>query len=198
MQEINTLMQAFEVVKQNSYFIVFLLIILGGPMVSAGAAFAASLGYFNIYLIFLLSFVGRFIPDLVYFSIGKSGSKPLIKKLERKYGEERINKLIKKFDKNKRKTLVSIKLTPFASPPGIILSGLMGIRIKSFLIINLLVTFIISGVFVMAGYYFGVIFDALAKYLNLAAGIIVCVIIISMAYPFITRKIKELRKSFLP
>lgn len=196
MQEINTLMQGFDVVKQNSYFVVFILIIIGGPIVSAAAAFAASLGYFNVYIILLLSFIGRFIPDLIYFTIGKSGSKPLIKKLERKYGKEKIRRITKKFHGNKKKALVAIKLTPFASPPGIILSGLMGIKNKSFLIISLSVTLAISSVFVITGYYFGVMFNAIVKYLNLAAGIIVCVIIISMAYPFISRKIKELRKMF--
>lgn len=194
--EINTLMQGFEIIKQNSYLVIFILMIIEGPLVSAAAAFAASMGYFNVYLILLLSFLGCFIPDLVYFYIGKRGSKPLLKKLEKKYGKERIKKLTKSFHKNKNKTLVAVKLTPFASIPGIILSGLMDIKTKTFILISTLVTLAISGVMVFTGYYFGVMFNEIAEYLNLFTGIVVLIIVASIAYPLIFRKLKELKKLF--
>lgn len=196
MEEINTINQALDIIKDNTYFIIFILMIIEGPLITAASAFAASLGYFNIYLIFALSFFGCFIPDLIYFSIGKRGCKTTINKLKQKYGEKKINKLIRKFHKNKKKTLVAVKLTPFASIPGIILSGLMGIKYKSFILISILTTIAISSVFLLGGYYFGLMFNALIKYFNIAVGIIVSGIIISIVYPLMKKKFHEVKNMF--
>ncbi|HKL24007.1 MAG TPA: VTT domain-containing protein [Candidatus Nanoarchaeia archaeon] len=196
MKEIETISQGINIIKHHGYFIIFLLMVIEGPIVSAAAAFASSLGYFNLYIIFVLSFFGCFIPDLIYFSIGKTGNKSLIKKLKRKYGEKRIEKLVRKLHKNKRKTLVAVKLTPFASVPGLILSGLMGIRYKSFIMISMITTFFISAVFVTTGYYFGVMFDTLINYFNITIGVVVLAIVLSIFYPYLIKKIKEIKRLF--
>ena len=69
---------------------IFVAIIVGGPIFISAAAFAAALGYLNVYIIFSLAFFGELAVDVVLYFIGRMraglkarsgarlGSRPLI------------------------------------------------------------------------------------------------------------------------
>lgn len=44
--------------------------VVEGPIVTSIAAFAASLGYLDIYMILIISLLGNLIPDILLFFIG--------------------------------------------------------------------------------------------------------------------------------
>ena len=57
--------QVLTFIEQNGYVLLFLLMILEGPIVTAAAAFAASLGYLSLPVVFILSVLGNIIGDLI-------------------------------------------------------------------------------------------------------------------------------------
>jgi len=57
-------------VLANGYLMIFAAIIIGGPIFISAAAFAAALGFFNVYIIFGLAFFGEMAVDVVLYLIG--------------------------------------------------------------------------------------------------------------------------------
>ena len=52
------------------YLLMFLLMLIEGPTITASAALGAALGYFNVFVVFALSFLGNFLPDMLYYMLG--------------------------------------------------------------------------------------------------------------------------------
>jgi membrane protein DedA with SNARE-associated domain len=69
-----------QALGSSSYIVIFLLIFFEGPIVTYIASFAASLGYLDVYIIFILSSVIKIVTDAVPFFIGKYGKKKVIDK----------------------------------------------------------------------------------------------------------------------
>jgi len=155
--------------QSQGYLIVFLAMFIEGPVITLAAAFAASMDYFNVYIIFLLSFLSRFILDSIFFLIGRLGRRKSTENYIHKLGlnESQIQKIESGFQKHFGKSLIMIKITPFISIPGIILAGFMKNKIKKFVFFDILINLITSAIFTLLGFYFGVAMNPLVKYFKL-------------------------------
>ena len=119
--------------QTHGYWIMFFIMIVEGPIVTYVAAFASSLGIFNIYLVLLLSILGNIAGDAFLFFIGRMGKKLAVEKYARRFiGKDRIDRIEKYLKSNPGKTLVVIKLTPPLPVPGLIISGALNIPSKTF------------------------------------------------------------------
>ncbi len=169
--------------QANGYLIMLILIIIEGPIVTYVAAFAASLGIFNVYYVLIISFVGNIASDLIVFYIGRFGKKFVIDKYVSHWlKEKRIRKIRKYLHENPGKTIAAVKLTPPLPVPGILLIGASEIPTKTFLIYSAIVTFIYSLVMTALGFYSGIYFGAMLKYVKdityLIGGFVLLVIVI--------------------
>lgn len=146
-------------VQTHGYWIVFLLMLLEGPIVTAAASFAASLGVFNIYLIFVLSFFGDFIGDIILYYIGRFGRKSVIDRYLAKHhiGRKIVLKIEKLLSENSFKALLLIKVVPPLPIPGLVLTGVSRLNIKKFLFASVIINIFYSLIFVLVGYYSGVL-----------------------------------------
>lgn len=185
---INSFTDLLDLVLGQSYFltylILFILNFLEGPIVTYLAAFAASLGYLNIYLIIIVSILGNQIPDIIFYFIGRSFRKDKIEKICSFFGlyNYRITWLEKNLKKHTIKTTLLIKLLVPITVPGIILSGFLKMNFKYFFWINLIINIIFALVFSLLGYYSGITLKTLLLYSKLTTeylGIFILVIIIS-------------------
>ncbi|MDE1849041.1 MAG: VTT domain-containing protein [Nanoarchaeota archaeon] len=151
-------------VQTHGYWIVFLLMLLEGPIVTAAASFAASLGVFNIYVIFVLSFFGDFIGDIVLYYLGRFGRRSLIDRymLKHHLGKKIVLKVEKLLGENSFKALLLIKVVPPLPVPGLILTGVSKLNVKRFLFASVVINIFYSLAFVLVGYYSGILFK---KYL---------------------------------
>jgi membrane-associated protein len=152
--------------QSQGYLIMLVIMIFEGPMITSVAAFAASLGYFNIYAVLALSVLGNMIGDLMYYSIGRLGRKVVIDRYFKRHGLGK--RLIAKFEaqlkKHPGKLLTIIKVIPPLPTPGLILAGVTKMKLRTFLIYTTTISFFFSLFFALMGYYLGKAFYSVFQY----------------------------------
>jgi membrane protein DedA with SNARE-associated domain len=166
--------------QSHGYLLIFLAMIIEGPIITLAAAFASSLGIFNVWLIFLLSILGNLLPDILFFSIGRFGREKSLEKYFKYFGlnQQRIKKLENGFKEHAGKTLVFAKLIPPLPIPGIILAGFAKMPTRKFIFISTAFNIISSTICVLVGYYSGWALDNLLKYLHMSEYLIIFLIVI--------------------
>lgn len=159
---------ALAFVQSQGYTLMFLAMIIEGPIVTSAAAFAASLGFFNIFLVLLLSILGDLVADFLYFGIGKFVR---VKGVE-KYGHylglkpQRLESIETHLHNNFGKTIFIVKFTPGLAAPGLMLMGALKVKLNRFIWWSFILTLPRAIFFTALGFYFGLLYDSLAKYLK--------------------------------
>jgi len=165
--DVTTFSGAFDWVIAHGYALMFLAMLVEGPVVTAAASFAAAFGYFDIFIVFILSILGDLMADVFYYALGYSGRIIFIQKFGRHFGltDERIGKIETLLNNNPNKTLVALKLTPFLPTPGLAIVGTSRMPIKKFITVCSAVILPKTIFFTVVGYYFGSAYTAiLSKY----------------------------------
>ena len=155
--DVTTFSGAFDWVIMYGYPLMFLAMLIEGPVVTAAAAFAATFGYFNIFIVFILSLFGDMTADVIYYAVGYFGRIMVVQKFGRHFGlaDERIGKIEALFNRHPSKILVALKLTPVLSTPGLMIAGASRIPLKNFIAVCSAVILPKTIFFMMIGYYFG-------------------------------------------
>jgi membrane-associated protein len=155
-----------QALGSSSYIVIFLLIFFEGPIVTYIASFAASLGYLDVYIIFILSSVIKIVTDAVPFFIGKYGKKKVIDKYFRKRKKKWpiLEKLQHSIRNNPGKSLAFIKVVPIIPVPALIMAGASGIPTKKFFLYSTIFSIILALAFTIAGYYTGQAYLAFTSY----------------------------------
>lgn len=179
-----------ELLQMQSYVIVFLLMILEGPIVTAIAAFAASFGLMNIWIILFLSIIGKLIPDVLLYLIGRFGRTGPVERFVNKLGisKSKIKNLERRLREHAGKSIVFVKLVPPFPVPGIILAGFAKVPFKKFFIISLVFNIIASVIFAILGYYFGFAMNSILKYYNMLDYIFVFLAIFAIILYIVYKK----------
>ena len=191
-----TFSSIFSFIMNQGYFFIFLLMFLEGPIVTSAAAFAASLGYLNIYIIIILSILGNLVPDTLFFFIGRLGRKKSVESYMVRLGltASRIKNIEKNLKNHSIKTLIIVKITPFLPLPGIILAGFMKVPIRKFFYVDILFNIVATMIFAGFGFYFGIATDSLFKYLKIGEYALVLIIpLILLSYWIYKKLLKRLR-----
>jgi len=174
-------------VLANSYFLIFVAIIVGGPIFISAAAFAAALGYFNVYIIFSLAFFGEMAVDVALYSIGYIGRVAIVEKFGHLFGltQSRISKLEQLLFKHTWKALFIIKYSPIIPVLGFIITGGTKLKFKKFFYILLVLSLPKAVFFTLIGYFFGQAYDSLVKYFYYGQYFIIAVIILFIAINYL-------------
>jgi membrane protein DedA with SNARE-associated domain len=190
--DISTAASALQSIQGLAYSVIFLLFILEGPILNYVAAFAASLGAFNVFIILGLAIAGNVIGDVIYYYVGKFGKHALAKKRITKMLES--NKIKKIEDRLKTwpgRTLAIIKLVPPLTPPGLLLAGVVNMPFKKYLMYSIIISAISCTFFTLLGYFSGKFFYLIysqIKYWPYVAGITIALILIGW---FIVRYVNK-------
>lgn len=172
-------------VKSVGYFVMFVAMLVEGPIITAAAAFGAALGYFNIWIVFILSILGDLVADLIYYAIGYFSRVAVIEKFGHRFGlsRDRMKKLEHLLHTHPTKTLLFIKLAPVLPTPGLMIVGTMKMPLGKYTTLSALIILPKVLIFMALGYYFGAAYDTIAHYAE--AGeyfIIVAVAVVAAAY----------------
>lgn len=180
-------------VLANGYLMIFLAIIVGGPIFISAAAFAAALGYLNIYIIFSLAFFGEMAVDIILYFIGHIGRAGVVERFGHYFGltDKRIFKLEKMLCKHSWKALLVIKYSPILPVFGFIVAGAVRLRFKKFLYILLALSLPKAVFFTVIGYFFGRAYDSLAKYFYYGQYLIVAFVILFAVVNYLFIKISK-------
>jgi membrane protein DedA with SNARE-associated domain len=177
----------------NGYALLFIAMLIEGPFVTAAAAFAAALGFLNVYAVFTLSLFGNLIPDAVYYAIGFWGREQFVDKYGNYFGatKKNIARLEKMLEKHSGKSLITIKLVPLLSTPGLIVAGIMKMNLKKYIFWSIAITVPISLFYLLIGYYSGAAYDQIVRYANIGGYLIVAAIIIISLIIYGQKKITD-------
>ena len=181
------------------YAALFPLACIEGPIVALAVGFLVHLGYLSFVPAFLVLLLGDFIPDSIYYYIGRFGNK---EKLLKKYDTK--SKLISRhfsyleriWQKNTWKTMFVCKLAYGLSTPLLILAGLVRVSYFNFIYRSVVVTILNYGLLMLLGYYLGESYGKAIPYVK-DVGIIIAIIaiIFTITYflvqKYITNKVVE-------
>lgn len=171
-------------IQGHGYIVLFILMLIEGPIVTLAASYAASFGVLNIFYIFVLSILGNLIPDMIYFGIGRYSRKDVIERFVHKtiISRSQLRKLEYNLKKHMIKSVVLLKITPFIPIPGIILSGFLRLPIKKFFLISLICNILTALIFVPLGFYLGLATINILKYIDLGGYLVLVGIFLTLIY----------------
>ena len=181
-----------NIIQMNSYFFIFIIMVIEGPVVSIISAYLASLGFLNVWIILIISILGNLIPDIFLYFIGRYSRTKKIESYIKRFGLKdcQIINIEENIKKHFGKTFSLIKITPMLPVPGLILVGFSRIPFKKFLIIDILFNLMVSTIFILFGYYFGYAIDSIFKYFRIGQfSIFGLILLIGVVY-LVYRKIK--------
>jgi len=148
-------------VTSAGYLVMFVAMVIEGPVITSAAAFAAALGYFNIFIVFLLSVAGDLVGDYIYYGIGYFGRVQLVETYGHNVGltEQRLKHMERLIKKHPKKTLAAIKLAPLLPAPGLMMIGATRMSMRRYTWLTLIVALPKTLLFMALGYYFGAAYD---------------------------------------
>ncbi len=176
----------------HGYFLIFLIMIVEGPIMTVAAAFAASLGYFNVWVIFILSFLGDVVGDALAYYVGYFSRKKVIEKYDSFFGikKKSFEYLDEHFKKHLGKTLFIVKSTPLAIP-GLMVAGASKVPIKKYAFWNAVNILPRTIFFTGLGYFFGVFAKSVLQYYhNITYYVLALVVVVCIVY-FAWKKLSD-------
>ena len=146
--------EILEWLIRHGYLLMFLVMLIEGPAVTAIGSLGAALGHFNVLIVFLLSFFANFLPDVLYYSLGHWGGQWVLDKFGTRIGipVERKERASAFITNHLGMWLLFIKTIPFISPPGLAIMGALEVPIKRFLWWDMAIVALTSLFFTALGY----------------------------------------------
>ena len=177
----------------HGYFLVFLIMIIEGPIMTVAAAFAASLGYFNIWVIFILSGLADLVSDALFYFVGHFTRRKFFDKYTNLFEEKSyLRKIEEKYKEHPGKTIFLLKMSPFAAP-GLMAAGAVKVPSKKYIYWNLINNVPRTIFFVAAGYFFGIFAKSILHYYNnigyYAFFLVVVILVIYFGWKKISNKL---------
>jgi len=182
-------------VQSSSYILIFIAMVIEGPSITTAAAFAASLGYLNIFIIFFLSLAGDLTGDCLHYYFGRVLRKKVIDSYMKNHGikKAQINKLEKTIHNNLWKSMMIIKMTPPLSTPGLLLIGASKVNFRKYLLNSLIATLPLTIFYTCLGYYFGFAVKNVLSYFKMGQYavffIIIAMVIVFFLYKVVYKRI---------
>jgi membrane protein DedA with SNARE-associated domain len=178
--------------QANGYIVMLLMMFIEGASVTYVAAFIASTGVFNIYIVLLISIVGFVAEDIALFFVGKHLGKKILKKyFYNKPVGKNLKRLASGINNHPGKTIAIVKLTPVIPIPGLIMIGASDIPVKKFISYSIIISTIYSVILGALGYYSGVALAMIAKDILNSDWMIAIAIILFIGVWYLTRFISR-------
>lgn len=166
--DLNTLLDPNILAKLQAggYVLMLWLMIVEWPIITIIAAFLASLGIFDIYIVTILWWIGDILWDLLFYSIGRYGLHIFSKKVTVDTPQEEtfISKLDQLIHKNLALAIIIIKFTPYAPPIGLAYIGKIRVSLRKYLTTSMLLCIPIPLLAAYIGFHIGYLNTLIQKY----------------------------------
>lgn len=151
----------------HGYLIFLIFAVIEGPLITIAAGVATALGYFNVFIILGLAFLGDIVGDLMYYGIGYVSHNLTRSPFFRFFGltEERIMKIEKLLQTQTLQAVMLVKLSPIIGPIGLFVIGAARPPFKKFFWPAVSICIPKSFFYVLLGFYFGQAYVELNKIL---------------------------------
>jgi len=185
-----TLQTIVNLLLRYRYEFLLPIAIIEGPIISVIAGLLVSIGKMNFWIAYAVLILGDLIGDGLIYALGRWGSHTLVPKLGKYFGltKKRIEWAENKFKDHAVKIQLFGKWSHAFGFVILVYSGMVKQKFGKFLLVNFVGTIPKSLFFLLIGFYFGVAYQQIDKYLNYAVYIIVAVVAIAaIAYVAITK-----------
>lgn len=177
------------------YPIMFLLMVIEGSITTLAAAFLASLGFFNIFIVFILGVIADLIADIFLYYLGFFGGKKTFQKLN---GSPRpsqaLPEIIKNnFHKNGARLIFFTKITIGLSMVTFTLAGASRWNFKKFVLYAFLGGIIWTGGITLLGYYFGMLAEKIESYIKFGGWFVFLIAVLIVLFFLFYQKKKFLK-----
>ncbi len=181
----HTQLVIFDLIFRYSYFILFPLMVVEGPIVTLIAGFLVALGFLDFIPTYFTIIAGDLAGDVIYYSAGRWWLKSIVDKIFSFFQIDRkkVSKLEEALKNNKGKVLFFGKLSHAIGGLILFAAGNVKIPFNEFLGFNLLATLPKSLILLGVGYYFGSTVSNFGKYLNFTVvGLFIFTLVLIILY----------------
>ncbi|HEU5114278.1 MAG TPA: VTT domain-containing protein [Candidatus Paceibacterota bacterium] len=168
------------VISHLSYFVLFAIMVVEGPVVTSAAAFAARFGFFSLTAVFLLSVAGDLVGDFIYYGIGYFSRKKLIDNHGHRFGldKDKIDRFDAAFKKHRLKSLIIAKLAPAIPGPVLIAAGALRMDLWTLIWVSVALAVPKYALFMLLGYSFGDLYVRFFHYYDILGWVLVAALIV--------------------
>lgn len=174
------------------YALLFPISIVEGPVVSVIAGFLSAHGFLNLFITYAVLIAGDIVGDTMYYSIGRWGGRPFIRKWGKYFGikEDKVLKIEKHFEKHAGKTLLIGKTQAIG---GLFLAaaGLSKMPYWKFIWFNFIGTIPKSAILLAVGFFIGNAYKVINNYLGYYAIIATAIFLLIIGVYFFFRSSKK-------
>lgn len=171
-----------ELIAQG-YLALFIITILEGPLITILGGFLSSLGFFNIYIAYLVILIADTIGDLLGYTIGYVGRNKFAVKILGwfKIKEDKLLGLDDFFLRHGGKSIFLSKFITGAGSWTLISAGMARFKLSRFMKYSVSASILKTGAYMALGYFFGHIYRYLIQTMNTISAIIVIIILLIFA-----------------
>jgi membrane protein DedA with SNARE-associated domain len=152
---------------QYKYALVFLGMIIEGPIVMVASGFFLRFGVFDLIPIYIVLVIGDLMADIMWYYVGYYYAEPLIRKRGHFLGvtPEVFEKVKRLLHNHQTLILLGTKVTiGFGLALGtVITAGAVKVPFKKYVILNLIGEMVLSAILLTVGYYSGHFYSAIGK-----------------------------------
>lgn len=171
------------------YWILIPLSLLEGPVVAFVAGTLAAAGYFNLYLLELIFVIRDLVVDAIYYGLGMfAGRGTFVRRMLHKIGvtADHLGKARALWETHPLRTMFFGKISYGIAPSFFVVAGMVRMSLTRFMGYNASVAAFQYGVCLLAGYYFGDVFNRqLFNALNGLQYAVGAAVVLYVAYHFI-------------
>ena len=157
-----------------TYWVIFPIAIIEGPIVTILSGFLVSQGQLNFFLAFLTIILADLTGDVLYYMIGRF-SRKAAKAVHR-------NKLDNHFLEHGRKTLLIGKLAHGTGSIVLVAAGVARMPFAEFMLYNLLPTLPKTLILLIVGYYFGGAYNQINSSFDRIALVTLVIVVTAMGF----------------
>lgn len=184
--------QTLYLLLTYKYAILLPLAVVEGPIITVIAGFLVTLGYMDIFLVYLIALAGDFTGDTILYGAGRWG-----KNLIHRYGhyigasKEKLKQAKKYFAEKRTKAIVMSKLFHGVGSAGLVAAGVLAVPYRRYIRTCMLVALAQSAVFLFIGIVFGHAYLRIAKYLDLYASTVGVIVVVLLVLTILYKVLKR-------
>lgn len=184
--------QAIQLLLSYKYAILLPLAVVEGPIITVVAGFLVTLGYMDIFLVYLVVVLGDFTGDTIFYSAGKWG-----KGFIHKYGHyigataEKLQQAKQTFADKHTKAVIMSKVFHGVGVAGLVAAGALSVPYSRYIKTCMGIALVQSAVFLFVGIVFGHAYLRIAKYLDLYSSTIGIMVVVLLVLTILYKVFKK-------
>lgn len=166
-----------EILKSYGYYVMLPLMFIEGPITTLISSTLASVGVFNILIIYFFSVFADLASDIILYFIGRKYGMTFVRKIGKYIGisENMVKTVSKYLEKHGGKIIILIKATTGLCQVTWVAAGTVKYDFKKFLKYTFLGGMLWSTFLVLMGYFYGYLWKEIAGYIR-NAGIMIFIL----------------------